>query len=88
MDSEKISEELSKIQVTLAELGTTVKMGFAQHADQFRSQTDQLKELNTKTELALLPIKLGKALVAIIGGASVIMGCIYGTYQFITGSVP
>lgn len=88
MDNENIAVELGKLQVAMAEVSTTVKLGFAQHTGQLEAQAAQLKTLNEKTDLALLPIKLGKALVAVIGGASVITGCIYGAYQFIVGNGP
>lgn len=86
MDNLKVTEELRNIQVTLAEVSTTMKLGFIQHSEQLKEQAGQLKELNSKTEMALLPIKLGRALVAVVGGASVISGCFYGVYKFISGS--
>lgn len=80
---EKVAEDITEIKVAVGKLATVVENGHKQHSDQLTAQAAQIKALSDKTDLALLPLKLGKALVAFAGGASVIVGGIYGLYQFI-----
>lgn len=80
---DQLVEDIGELKISVAEISTTVKMGFSQHAEQLAAQAKQLESLAEKTDLALLPIKVAKALVAFAGGMSVVAGFIYGLYQYL-----
>lgn len=77
------AQDIGKIQESVARIETVVELGFERHSQQLTEQAEQLKALSEKTDTALLPIRAAKALVAFVGGASVLTGCAYGVYQFL-----
>lgn len=82
---DRVVEEITEVKVSMARIATTLELALRDHSKKLDDQSNRLEALEKQMETALLPIKVGKAIVVVVTSLSALAGSIYGFVQFIKG---